>query len=144
MRVGPNDGSPARHSASVHPSAIYAGWRGGGGTNKMVELSNGHIGPDVLSHRNECDPNHCQSLMKVVLLLRVQMIMTMIKHTLNFEHVPSSRVRANVDQDKGLFSQWRLDHFKRFDRRIRCVLSTYTTINSSRSGGRREAHTEIK
>lgn len=99
----------------------------------MVELTNGHVRSDVLSHRQERDTNHRKRLMRIVLLLRIQMIVTMIQHGLNLEDIPRSGVGAHLDENERLLPEWRLDSLERLDRRFRSILSTCRIIPSAES-----------
>lgn len=93
-------------------------------TDKMIELTNGHIRSNVLPHRQQRNPNDRERLMRIILLLRIQMVMTMIQHRLNFQNIPRAGVRADFDENESLFTEGCFDRFEGFDSRFRGILST--------------------
>lgn len=95
---------------------------GSNGTHKVVELSNRHVRSDVLAHRDERDSDDGQGLVKVVLLLRIEVVMAVVEHALDLEHVTGACERAHVDEDKRLLPDGRLDRLERLNRRVRSVL----------------------
>ena len=53
----------------------------------MVELSQAHVGANILAHRNDCNAKRRNGLVKVILLLVVEMVVAMMKECLDLEHI---------------------------------------------------------
>jgi hypothetical protein len=84
----------------------------------VVELANGHVGSNVLTHRDESDSDDCETLVQVILLLGVNVVVAVVEHVLDLEDISGPGERAHVDEDEGLLSDRRLYSLERLDRRI--------------------------
>jgi hypothetical protein len=63
----------------------------------MVESAQSHLRTELLAHRNETDPDHGDSLVRVVLL---EVVAARVQHFLYFQHVSRSCVRATLHNER--------------------------------------------
>jgi hypothetical protein len=88
----------------------------------VVELANGHVGSDILSHRDDGDSDDGERLVQIVVFLGVEVVVAVSEHLLNLEYAARAGEGANVDEDERLLADGSLDGLERLDGRIRSIL----------------------
>lgn len=68
----------------------------------MVELPQAHLGTDIFTHRHQCYSDDRERLESGVLFLRIEVIVAVVEHILNFQDVAGSCKRAHFQKDLSL------------------------------------------
>lgn len=87
-------------------------------THEMVKLSQGHLSTDILTHSDECNAKDSESLKRVIFLASlfrlIDVIVAVVQHSLDLEHVARSCERADLHKDLRLLRDRVLDGLQRF------------------------------
>lgn len=90
----------------------------------MVKLPQTHLRTHVLTHRDNGDSQNGQALVGRIILFFVEVVVAVMKHRLDLEHVARSGVCAHVCQDRRLLRQRMRDRLQDLARRVGSILTT--------------------